>query len=58
MAPGLEMIVSRGDLEVPASEFITKVKITKVDKSCSIAEPFGEENGTVEIGDKVWFDIK
>lgn len=58
MEPGLEMIVSRGDLEVPTSEFITKVKITKVDKSCSIAEPFGDQNGTVEIGDKVWFDIQ
>ena len=57
MAPGLELIVSRGDLEVPTSEFITKVKITKVDKNCSIAEPFGDQNGTVKVGDKVWFEI-
>lgn len=58
MAPGLEMIVSRGELEVPTSEFITKVKITKVDKNCAIAEPFGDQNGEVEVGDKVWFDIQ
>jgi hypothetical protein len=57
LTPGLEMVVSRGDLEVPTSDFITKVKLTKVDKDCSIAEPVGAANGSVKVGDKVWFDI-
>ncbi|MDR0932201.1 MAG: hypothetical protein LBM70_04175 [Victivallales bacterium] len=57
MAPGLEMVVSRGDLDIPTSEFITKIKITKVDKTCSIAEPFGDQNGKVKVGDKVWFEL-
>lgn len=57
LASGLEMVVSRGDLEVPTSDFITKVKLTRVDKDCSIAEPVGVMNGSVKVGDKVWFDI-
>ena len=57
LTPGLEMVVSRGDLAVPTSDFVTKVKLTKVDKNCSIAEPIGEQKDTVQVGDKVWFDI-
>ena len=57
ITPGLEMVVSRGDLEVPTSDFITKIKLTKVEKDCSIAEPIGVANGSVKVGDKVWFDI-
>lgn len=57
LAPGLEMVVSRGDLEVPTSDFITKVKLTKVDKDCSIAEPVGVANGSIKVGDKVWFEV-
>jgi len=57
LAPGLEMVVSRGDLDVPTSDFITKVKLTKVDKDCSIAEPVGVPNGSIKVGDKVWFEV-
>ena len=57
LAPGLEMVVSRGDLDVPTSDFITKVKLTKVDKDFSIAEPVGVPNGSIKVGDKVWFEV-
>lgn len=57
LKPGDEMIVSRGDLAVPTPDFVTKIKLTKVDKNCSIAEPIGASKDTIQIGDKVWFDI-
>ncbi|MPN18313.1 hypothetical protein SDC9_165673 [bioreactor metagenome] len=57
LVPGLEMVVSRGELEVPTSDYITKVKLTKVEKDGSIAEPIGAAKGSVRVGDKVWFDI-
>ncbi len=57
LAPGLEMIVSRGDLEIPTSEYVAKVKLTKVEADCSIAEPVGIPGGSIKVGDKVWFEI-
>ncbi len=58
LAPGLEMMVSRGEMDVATAKFIAKVKLTKVDEKCSIAEPIGETEGPIKVGDYVWFDIK
>ncbi len=58
LVPGMEMTVSRGDLESSGSEFISRIRLTRVEGDYSIAEPVGDNSKPIKVGDRVWFDLK
>lgn len=53
---GMELVVARGDLNSPDLQYVGRIKLTQVDKSCSIAEPVSDAM-PIAVGDIVFFDV-
>ena len=50
-------MVARGEIDSPELQFVGRIKLTQVDKSCSIADPVSEVT-PIQVGDIVFFDTE
>ena len=55
VAPGLELVVARGNLDGEQSDFVARVKLEKVDNSSSIAN-IPPESLPIQVGDIVYYE--